>query len=383
MRVGVFRHTLFLPSETFIADQASAFTRVETVLISRDELPRQRIQSQPGLRVASLAEYGHLAKFRHMALMPGPLARVINDTQVDLLHAHFGVEGVFAMEAARRSSIPLVVTLHGFDVTRSPRALRWSRNYSWLAYERLRSRLFASPAHFICVSQHIRSRAISLGVAPERIEVIPTGSRISDAANRALSDREMRLVHVGRLVEKKGTRYLLEAFAKIAVKHPDVRLRVVGDGELRAELERRSDALGLGGRVVFLGALTHAETLGEIRDATIVVVPSVTASDGDSEGLPQVLLEAGAARKPIVATNHSGIPDMIVDQVNGVLVEERDTAALAQAIELLVDNAGLRARLGAEARKTVVQQFELGSQSAKVEEFYFRAMARAAGTGEG
>ena len=367
IRVGVLRHTLFAPSEPFIPDQVAALPGVNATLISRDPI----INSRPGLRAVALQWESSWQRQLYVgARRVQPLTSLLVEGEFKLLHAHFGVEGMYSRPAARSAGIPHVTTLHGFDVTMSRSALLRSRTPSWVHYALGRSAHLRSESTFVCVSEQIRRSAARLGLPEDRAVVIPTGVDTAALQPRALPV-EPAVVHVARLVEKKGTADLLRAMAIVKNHVPEVRLTVVGDGPLREELRVLAEELGLARAVTFLGATRHAETIGHIGAARVLCAPSVTARSGDSEGLGQVLLEAGAMGKPVVATRHGGIPEAVVDGQTGLLVPERAPHELADAL-LEALKGGVGERLGEQGRRHVVEHFDVRAQAAKVAALYRR-----------
>jgi glycosyltransferase involved in cell wall biosynthesis len=149
-----------------------------------------------------------------------------------------------------------------------------------------------------------------------------------------------------------------------------VKLDVVGDGPLRTKLIAFANSLGLGDSVRFWGAQPWERVMELMSSAYLFCLPSVTARSGDAEGLGMVLLEAGAKGIPVVATNHGGIPEVIKDGVNGLLVQERNPDALAQSIGAVVTDIHLRERLAVNARRVVENQFDIAVQTAKLESLY-------------
>src|SRR5262249_33005255 len=149
----------------------------------------------------------------------------------------------------------------------------------------------------------------------------------------------------------KGTAYLLEAFAAISEKHPRASLVIVGDGPLRERLMRHADELQLGERVVWVGAAKHSVVRSWLQRASVFCLPSCTALNGDSEGLPISLLEANASGVAVVATRHAGIPEAVMDGSTGLLVGERDSAALAEALDALLSSEPQRGAFGERARQ--------------------------------
>ena len=169
---------------------------------------------------------------------------------------------------------------------------------------------------------------------------------------------------------EEGTATLLRAFSHVAHGRPGARLEIVGDGPLRARLQVQAQRLGIGGRVGFRGALSHPQTLEVMRRAAIVAVPSVTAASGDREGLPTVILEAGALERPVVASRTAGIPRPWTTGSRGFLTPERDVGALADRLGVLLDHPGTAEAMGAAARRRMRARFDVRTQTARLEDAY-------------
>jgi colanic acid/amylovoran biosynthesis glycosyltransferase len=163
---------------------------------------------------------------------------------------------------------------------------------------------------------------------------------------------------IARLVPKKGIEHALRAVALLAGEHPGLRYTIVGDGPLRSELESLARALGVAdvGRVA--GWRTQPDVLALARAADVLLAPSVTAPDGDAEGTPVAILEAAALGLPVVASRHSGIPDVVSEGESAILVDEADARALADAIARLRDPA-LRRRMGEAGRAFVERRHDI------------------------
>jgi len=365
--VVVYRHQLFMRSEVFIVQQATALTGFRSIFVGRE------LYGQPpqGATVRTLAAAGRVAVLRSALLRdPAPYVAAVQDLDPVLVHAHFGVEGVYALGLARRLGRPLVTTFHGFDATRSVGSLLQSRKPSWIHYALGRSRLAAEGDLFICVSDFVRRRVLELGFPEERSITHYIGVDTDAIRPAATSQCEKTVLHVARLVEVKGTHLLIEAFERIAQRDPKARLDIIGDGPLRASLEKLTRSLRLEDRVRFLGEQPHDAVLDRMHGAATVCLPSLTTRSGQVEGLGMVLLEAAAAGKPVVATRHGGIPECVVDGETGFLVAERDTAALADRLLTLLSDPPLRERMGQAARRRVAREFDLRRQTANLEKLY-------------
>ena len=364
--VALLRHQLFRPSEVFISEQARALRKFAPLLVGR-------VLAGPpsdGLEWC-VPEAGRLAPVRYvLARDPEPFVRELAERRPVLIHAHFGVEAVYAMELADRLDVPLVTTFHGFDATLRARELLASRKPSWIQYLAKRAELARRGALFIGVSRFIVERLERLGFPAERTRLHYIGVDSAAFGQSTRPTAEPVVLHVARLVEKKGTRYLLEAFAGIAAQHPRARLVVIGAGPLRARLARYAAELGLAARVTWLGAVAHADVRAWLQRAAVLCLPSCTAANGDAEGLGQALLEAAASGVPVVATRHGGIPEAVEDGRTGYLVPERDAAALAAALDALLASEPLRVRFGDAARRFARERFDLHRQTHGLEQLY-------------
>jgi len=350
-RVAIVRHTFGVASEPFVLDQARAFSRWEPVLVSRDDL-------RNGLTGFSLDRRDRAS---HTAgVSSRPLARMFADLKVDAVLAHFGVEAACALPATRRAGVPLATVFHGFDATTTTSALLRSRKISWITYARRLSSLARRGELFLPVSDHLRSRVLERGFPADRTITHHLGIDLSDLPTEVVEPNSV--VHVGRLVPKKGHADLIRAMAQL----PEARLTCVGDGPLLGELQSLAQELDVA--VEFRGVLDHAQTLRTIARSAVLCLPSTTGPTGDQEGLGQVLLEAGAMGRPVVATRHGGIPSAVVDGVTGLLVPEDDPASLAAALGRVLRSPRVSHRLGTAAAEHVRTNFDVLSQTARLEE---------------
>lgn len=376
--VVIFRQNLFRISEPFITQQAQHLRRYKPVYLGRlrfgeppdgaESLALGDVRSPwSGLRIG----------WQMLTRSPGPYARLLAQHRPRLIHAHFGIDGVYALRLAQRLQIPLVTTFHGFDATLSTAALLASP--AWMNYPLFRRQLARQGNLFLCVSSFIRDRVLAMGFPAERTRVLHTGVDWQAIRPRHAGEEAPVILHVARLVEMKGTQYLVRAFAVLAARNAAVRLVIIGDGPLRRPLEALAARLGLDGRVQFLGALPHAQVLPWMRRAMLLALPSVETPTGRVEGLGMVLLEAAATGVPVVASRVGGIPEGLVDGETGRLVPERDVGALAGCIGDLVDQPSLRRRMGAKGRAFVERTFDIRRQNETLERHYDAVLQQQAG----
>jgi glycosyltransferase involved in cell wall biosynthesis len=227
-----------------------------------------------------------------------------------------------------------------------------------------KGRLQRGGALFLAVSDALRQQAIARGYPESRTITHYNGVDLERFQPDPTLAEPNLILHVGRLVEKKGTKILIEAMTKL----PGARLIIIGDGPLRAALTRQ--ARELGERVRFLGALASAEVARWMRRASVLAVPSVTAADGDAEGLPNVVVEAAASGLPVVATAHWGIPEAIEEGRTGFLVPENDAEALAARLAELLESQSLRRDMGVAARGLAERKFDQRMLTERLEAIY-------------
>jgi colanic acid/amylovoran biosynthesis glycosyltransferase len=359
---AIFRAPLFNASETFVQTQALALRRYRAVVAGLED----KGHAVPELRDA-LVVARHPLRLKLLG-DARELAARLRPHRPALVHAHFGTDGVLALPLARALGVPLVVTLHGHELGRSRAAMLRSGRLSWMRYALGRRRLQRKGALFVAVSDALRRVAVAQGFPEARTVTLHNGVDI--ARFRPGAQERGLILHVGRLVEKKGTALLLRAFDKVAARHHGARLVVVGDGPLRFRLQA-----GAGPQVTFTGALPPDEVAAWLGRASLLAAPSLAAPDGDVEGLPTVILEAAAAGVPAIVSDHSGLPEAVADGETGLVVPQGDFEALAAALDRLMIDVALRQRMGAAARVRAEERFDAAKQGMALEELYDRALA--------
>ena len=373
--VAIYRTQILPLSETFVRDQALALRRWRPVLVGEREIHALPLQ---GLPVASAFRGSATFSQRAVGLAcrvldrPSPrIATIVRRVAPALIHAHFGFDGVEAWPIARRLGVPLLVTLHGSDITTrmewfaEGRAGRRWRNYP----KRLARLASEKTVTFIAISENIRQAAIAAGLPESRIAVRRIGidrSRFSPC-DAPIAQRRPVILFLGRLVEKKGCRFLLEAFRTVREKLPQAELIIAGDGPERVALGERAASVG---NVRFVGTYTHDQANALLSESRVFCLPSVTAESGDAEGLPLVVLEAQAAGVPVVTSARGGATEGIHDGVTGFAIPERDVEQLAQKLLLFLTNDALAAQFSQAAPEFVALNHDLFKQTAELERLY-------------
>lgn len=289
----------------------------------------------------------------------------------DVIHAHWVLpNGVPAALVARRRRLPLVVSLHGSDVYLAER--HWS--LAGPAGMALRE-----AAAVTACSTDLHRRSLRLGTRVATSHVIPYGVNLREfrpdpdarrqvRSELVLADAAPLVVALGRLVAKKGFDVLLDAWPHVVARHPGAFLALVGYGDLRAKLEHQAARLGITGSVRFTGQLERRRAAAYIAAADVFALPIVR--DQGADGLPNALLEAMGAGRPIVASRVAGVPDVIADGSHGVLVPDRDPEALAAALIRLIDDRALAERLGNAARQRIETELTWDQTAARFEQVY-------------
>lgn len=301
-----------------------------------------------GIWVKAIAGNLRSPKFLGRALLALPAAMTfahrMQRGDVQHIHAHWATHPALAAWVIHQlTGIPYSVTVHAHD----------------LYVERpMIERKLGDAAAVVTISEF--NRRILTEIHPplvDRLHVIPCGVRLDDFGPGERGDH--RVVCVGSLQEYKGQRYLIDAARILTAQGRDLSVVLVGDGELRSELQAQVARLGLGSTVEFAGHQPTGRITELLSTATVVVQPSVVTASGKMEGIPVALMEALASQAAVVATDISGISELVSDCVTGRLVPQRDAAALADAIATLLDDEELRTRLGRSGRERVASAYDL------------------------
>lgn len=375
-RVVIFRSEVLPMSETFIREQAEALMRFEPLYAGLKYVSPGLPPSAQSILLASPdTRFAMLKTLLYQMGGYGPAFRSrIEAAKPSLIHAHFALDGVAALPLAEHLGIPLIVSLHGYDVTTSDKSIRTS--LTGFLYLLRRRRLWERAHTFLCVSEFIRTKAIEAGFPANKLRVHYTGV---NCGNFTWSDRprDGGVLFVGRLVEKKGCVFLLDAMAEVHRSLPSASLTIIGDGHLRSELQAQASRLKI--PVRFMGALPTFQVRDYMSRASILCVPSVRADNGDSEGFGMVFTEAQAMGTPVVSFSHGGIPEAVEDGRTGLLVPERDTRALAAAILRLLRDAELWRGFSANGSVRVRENFSLEKQTRGLEDIYLSVCASRTG----
>ena len=299
------------------------------------------------------------------------IVRLQREFRFDAVHAHWIFPQGFVAGILRswwRRTPPVLVTSHGGDLY----ALR-----GWFL-ERMQRWVLGRADAVTVVSQAMREYCEQKGIAPEHIAVQSMGVDLESGftPGDSASPRD-GLVFVGRLVEKKGVSYLIEAVSILAERYPQLKLNIVGDGPLRESLEGLARRLDVDDRVHFVGSVSNEEVPDYLRAAEISVMPSVVAASGDQEGLGLVAVEGLGCGCAVVAFDLPAVRDTIIHGKTGLMAEPENAIDLAEKIALLLEDRELRKRLAESGRRHALDKFTWSAVGAEYTKIIKKMLANA------
>ena len=357
----IYREKLLLPSEGFI----------KTHYISFDRLNPFFLTNQSGWDIKNLG-YDYLStrnylipktNFRLFGSIAKNIQIKINELNPKLIHAHFGKNGAIVLPFAKKSLLPLFVTFHGGDATK----LIHLKNSKYRIYNRRRNELIKYSKKFICVSEFIAKRLSEQGFPGEKIVVNYVGIKPKDIdVIKKRNTKDKPFLFVGRLVEKKGISILIKSFDSLNKGgFPNLKLNIIGSGPLENQLKKQSN----NPNISFLGWKTKTEIEKIMENSSALIVPSHEARNGDSEGLPTVILEGINNQIPVIATYHGGAGEIINNHKNGFITLENDHNALAKSIIEFLETKNIEELIFA-AKKNLMQNFNAEKQSYKLQNIF-------------
>jgi len=286
------------------------------------------------------------------------LTRFNKPQKYDVIHAFFGVNGILAMHARNLGILdgPLAVSFHGMDLSQTIKD-----NPS------IYNQLFQKADLFLPVCEYYKKRLIKLGCPEEKIKVHPSAIDVDQFVplEKNNSTSKVKMISIGRLIEKKGFKYSIRAVAEYMKENPskEITYRIIGGGPLHEELQSLIGKLNLSHCITIWDFVNQSKIVSEVQNSDILICPSVVAENGDEDTVPNVLKEAMACELPVIATWHGGIPELVQHEKNGFLVQERDVIAIKEKIDQLVNSPSLRNKMGKRGREYVQKNYEIESQN--------------------
>jgi len=361
--VAIFRKRLLSYSETFIADQGRFLPTYRPVFCGyRKEV--SGIQMLEGSEQILLDDYSSMASlskfmFRHGLGGGKAWIAAIDGQSPALIHAHFFNDGLDAIRLGDKLDLPVITTVHGHDITKHENAVAQSPS---------NQRFFDRVERVIAVSEFMAKQALARGCPESKLLQHYIGIDLDKFTLQKDESEQPSLLFVGRLVEKKGCTYLLQAMEHLQKRFPDLQLTIMGEGELKSSLQQEAIARQL--NVRFTGAANATQIRQQLASCWLFVAPSITATSGDMEGLGMVFLEAQALHTPVVSFRSGGLVEAVEEDKTALLSAEKDVSGLTENIARLLENSTLRHNMGAEGRKRVEENFDVRKQCAKLETIY-------------
>lgn len=278
------------------------------------------------------------------------LGTALINENADIVHCHYGPMGMRALFSKKIGlNAKLSTVFHGYDLS------AYLNQYGPAVYEEL----FESGDLFLPISDFWKKKLISLGCPENKIVVNHMGidTQQFQTLPQEKPNKTIKILTIARLTEKKGHRYALEAIKTVLNQVPNLEYHIAGDGPLLDDIKARVSGLGIEEHVTFHGQVNATEALDLYKNTDIFLLPSVTSSKGDMEGIPIVLMEAMACQKPVVTTQHSGIPELVMHQKTGFTVPEKNPEAIAKIIIELAGNEPLRIKVGQNAQAFIKENF--------------------------
>lgn len=346
--IVVYRERYLPHSETFIYEQLVHMKRYKPYILCRVKLPSHKEFPYP--RVYRIKDVPHIDQ---------QLLRL----KVNLIYARFGMGGVKMLPLKHRTQLPLLTSFHGSDVSRQLQLRPDYRTYLPLLFHRGEA--------FTVVCEYMKKKLVELGCPPAKIRVIKSGidlKKFPFLPKYNVRDDRIRILSVGRLTEKKGMIDLLRSYRLVLTQYPHAKLIIVGDGEDRKKIEWFIHFYRLESHIELKGRLSHEQVQREMEQCDLFVMASKTASDGNEEGIPNVIMEAMATGRVVIATHHAGIPELIINGETGYLVEQYQPATLAQTIVYALKHRDNWEPMIYKARTKVEEEHDAKKQTEKLEE---------------
>jgi len=315
--------------------------------LSTDEGPLLKSTMVDRLKRAAVRRVMH---WDHSELELRAVQQYLRQNKVDAVLAEFGPTATLIVDACTRTGVPLIVHFHGHDAHRQSELKSFGSRYP---------EVFRHAAAIIAVSQDMHEQLINLGAPPTKLHLNPYGVDASRFQGSDPLNSPPTFLAVGRFVNIKAPYLTLLAFRKTLAEVPEARLVMIGDGPLWDTCYQLIRSFGMSNSVDLQGPRTHSEVAELMQKVRAFVQHSVTAHDGDAEGTPNAVLEAGASGLPVVATRHAGIKDSVIEMKTGLLVDEGDIDGMAHHMIRLAKDSALAASLGKAARERILTQYSM------------------------
>ncbi len=349
--ICIVQPAIGIASETFIRAHAERLPGLVTVVHGgMPHIGQRAVVSRALPQRAMRKVWRWFHGYSYDEEVTGAFSQAFRVTGADVVLAEYGPMGVHVLSACNRVGVPLVVHFHGYDASDREVLAANATGYRLL---------FDRAKYIVVVSQRMNDQLTSLGAPADKVVYNPYGVDCDLFRGATPSAAAPTLLAVGRFVEKKAPHSTISAFAMAREKYPDAKLRMIGDGPLLPRCRELAGQLGIERAVEFLGTQSPFVIRDEMSRARAFVQHSVESPTGDCEGLPNSVLEAGAAGLPVIATRHAGIPEAVIDGDTGLLVDEHDVDGMAAHMQTVLHEPAFAGHLGASARRHIATNFSI------------------------
>ncbi len=295
------------------------------------------------------------------------LARYLRQQQIDVVLAEYGMVGAMVTEACRLAGVPLVMHFHGADAHR----------YKTVAtYRSLYNKAFAYASAIVVVSGDMVTALKELGAPASKLILNPYGVDTIKFPQINLSNTSPNFMSVGRFVAKKSPESVVKAFKVVADKIPGAKLWMVGEGPLFEETKQLAAKLDIVSKITFTGVLSGNEIQQLMQQMRCFVQHSVTSPDGDMEGTPNTILEAGSSGLPVVSTFHAGIKQAVIHEKTGYLVPEHDIEGMAAYMIRIAEDLPLAMELGKAGAEHIRKNYDIKDRINTLTDIIYKAIKR-------
>lgn len=361
----VFRENVLSYSETFILNQSSRVKKFATYITALEQIDGLQL---PENRIILLeeAKYKRLMKFlfKVSGYLPKMWVSRLRKIRPHLIHAHFGMDALWVIPIAKKLSIPLLATFHGYDIL--PHTIQPTKSY--LFYLRNRYKVYLNADKIIAVSKFIKYKLIEDGCPEDKITIHYIGIDTEYFKRDENIRIEKEILYVGRLIDRKGILDLIEALKLSPDCFNSFRLVIIGSGSLESEMIKKLEESKL--NYLFLGPQSQEAVRLWMNRAFLFCVPAV------DEAFGLVYAEAQSMKVPVVAYNHSGVSEVVVDGETGLLASPNNIPDLNRKIVDVIKNENLRNVMGQSGREKVISDFDINKQIILLEDIYSECMEK-------
>lgn len=303
--------------------------------------------------------FHHIARAPKFTRLRHEIASFLKEKQIDIVLAEYGPTGIELGPICQELNIPLIVQFFGFDAYRE-NVMYW--------YGSKFRRMFKQATWLMVTSQAMKERLVDLGASPQKIKYNPGGFDETSISKGNPQENPPVFLHISQFGTAEGPEYTAEAFEMLYEKHPDAKLKFIGDGPLRMITEKEFENRNLKGKAVeFLGDLDPQDLAEELRNARGLFFPGRTTANNDVDGIPLPILKGLGAGLPIVATTFGGTEDVVTDGKNGFIVQEQDTETMARMLGELAADPALAQQMGDSGYEAVKEEFTLSAHLSRLQ----------------